>query len=738
MLLLLFFGWLWLVSLSVRAEDIWLDSIQHLLEISAQEQFRNPIRATTSARQAHLLAEMHGHHALRLDAHYRLAMLEIADGNFIQAQKRLSQGLKEAQERELPLQVSQFYAGLNYLYRSKRQQDTAITFSLAALTYLGDRLPEQRIKHLNDAGETIRAAIMGIMKLSERNALDFLHQAEHIALSLPLPPPELARTYNRLAAVFSNPEQADTAIMYAKKSVKVCDDLQAHYPDHPLLLDVKANSMNELAYLYNIKKQPEQALEYAKASLAVRQQIGDPNYIFESQLGIGRVYVEMDAYQEATASFMEALALATHDGYMRTVHLELALLHDKMNNWEQAAKHWRLSYEKLNEVSREANVKITQELSTQYQVEKKEQAILLAQAQNKQQRLQNTALLGGLGVLVLFFIVIMRNNSRRRVQNLKLKAANDQLLRLDNFKEQMIGMIAHDLKNPLNTILAYAHQEQMTPQQIASVRQSGHQLLNLVMNMLDVQKFEETSVPLQQEEVAAAILVEQAYAQVRLLQEQKGIELRVEVPSTVGVWADPQMTVRVLVNLLTNAIKYSPRNGQITMRVQEQGGDAYWEIEDQGPGIPPERQALVFERFGQLNAANYGYVGATGLGLTFCKLAVEAHGGSIGLVSEPGYGTTFYFTLPHVRQLSAVSQKLNTQRPVQAELSPKEQTYLLPYVKQLYDFQVYEVSRIEAILQQIDTKRSGVQQWREAVEHSLFVCDEVKYRELLRCVAQEA
>ncbi len=118
----------------------------------------------------------------------------------------------------------------------------------------------------------------------------------------------------------------------------------------------------------------------------------------------------------------------------------------------------------------------------------------------------------------------------------------------------------------------------------------------------------------------------------------------------VTVAHDPQLMTRVIANLVSNALRYTPAAGSITVKVTALDGRARVEVRDEGPGIPEEYREKIFEKFGQIEAKQEGEkLASTGLGLTFCKLAVEAHGGAIGVDSVVGEGSTFWFEIPYTR-----------------------------------------------------------------------------------------
>jgi len=259
-----------------------------------------------------------------------------------------------------------------------------------------------------------------------------------------------------------------------------------------------------------------------------------------------------------------------------------------------------------------------------------------------------------------------------------VNAQNEKLQELDKFKEGMTGMIVHDLKNPLNAIIGLSSMD-LESDMMQMINSAGNQMLNLVLNILDVQKFENTDVNFSLGDYVAFSIVEDAKKQVSLLIKQKNQNLNIQIDRSVVIQSDSEIIVRVFVNILTNAIKYTPNGGTISIKLEciiqnieellsssmidVNVKDNYinghfpicvFSVSDTGQGIPKDKQHLVFEKFGQVEAKKSGGVRSTGIGMTFCKMVIEAHGGNIWLNSEVGVGTTFYFTLPFARLSSTI------------------------------------------------------------------------------------
>jgi signal transduction histidine kinase len=139
--------------------------------------------------------------------------------------------------------------------------------------------------------------------------------------------------------------------------------------------------------------------------------------------------------------------------------------------------------------------------------------------------------------------------------------------------------------------------------------------------------------------------MQQSVETVQSLAAESEIEILVE-PISVQVWADRDRIIQTLVNLMSNAIKFSPPNSSVTLNVKELADRILFEVKDQGRGIPADKLETIFGRFQQVDASDSRQKGGTGLGLAICKSIVQQHGGKIWVESVEGQGSNFYFTLP--------------------------------------------------------------------------------------------
>jgi signal transduction histidine kinase len=237
-----------------------------------------------------------------------------------------------------------------------------------------------------------------------------------------------------------------------------------------------------------------------------------------------------------------------------------------------------------------------------------------------------------------------------------LREAYERLQHRDRMQQELATMLVHDLKAPLAVMLASLElltlelELQLDADQrsiFASAGRAGQEMLHLITNLLEVQRLEAGRMPVCPEPLDLTQLLQGAVSQARFLAQQRGVALHLRLPEGLAcAWADAHLTARVVTNLLHNALRFTPRGGEIWVTGQARGGYLTISVSDGGPGIPAAQQKQIFDRYYQGEPAPRQGTAGVGLGLAFCKLAVEAQRGSIGVESAPGAGARFNFTLP--------------------------------------------------------------------------------------------
>ena len=225
-----------------------------------------------------------------------------------------------------------------------------------------------------------------------------------------------------------------------------------------------------------------------------------------------------------------------------------------------------------------------------------------------------------------------------------------RLQELEKLRDDMRNMIVHDLRTPLTSVIAGIEMIKLggalnpTQHEFMSIAlEGGNTLLAMINDLLDIEKMEAGKSKLHYDQVSASALIADAIRQVASLAGEARTVIVTEVAAELPSFAaDEKKLSRTLVNLIANAIKFTGA-GLVTISADVADQQIRFAVRDTGPGIPSQAFERIFEKFGQLDSRTK--VG-TGLGLAFCKLAVEAHGGRIQVESTPGSGSTFSFLIP--------------------------------------------------------------------------------------------
>jgi len=238
-----------------------------------------------------------------------------------------------------------------------------------------------------------------------------------------------------------------------------------------------------------------------------------------------------------------------------------------------------------------------------------------------------------------------------------LERANQELLRMQQFRESMTQMVVHDLKNPLagimgNLQLMQLQKDDLTAGRLGELMQrsqeSARQLMRMILNILQVGKLEEQKMPIRLEAVLLHEVVQHNFNELMSLSLRDGIRLESRVsPGLSPIMCDRELIGRVLANLLNNAFKHTPSGGAIVVDASPEGEEVVLTVSDTGTGIPEDLLPRIFDKFVAGEADNSRrMLYDSGLGLTFCKLAVQSHGGRIWIRSQTGTGTTVFVALP--------------------------------------------------------------------------------------------
>jgi hypothetical protein len=283
-------------------------------------------------------------------------------------------------------------------------------------------------------------------------------------------------------------------------------------------------------------------------------------------------------------------------------------------------------------------------------------------------------------------------------------------LEIERMKDEFVSTVSHELRTPLTSIRGalgllaggvLSADPAKTGRMLDIAVANTDRLIRLINDILDIERIESGRVKLEKRSCSAAGLMVQAVEAVREVANKAGVKLEL-FPTSGNVVADSDRIVQTLTNLLGNAIKFSLPSQAVTLSATRRDDEMLFEVKDQGRGIPADKLGVIFERFQQVDASNGREKGGTGLGLAICRSIVDQHGGRIWVESELGQGSSFYFTLPLVREEVEilVPEASPTQRTVLICDDDPSIRVVVKTVLEQHDYRVLAVgSGVEAIQQ---------------------------------------
>lgn len=254
----------------------------------------------------------------------------------------------------------------------------------------------------------------------------------------------------------------------------------------------------------------------------------------------------------------------------------------------------------------------------------------------------------------------IRSLLRLRFLHEELAERLRQLAAAEALKEQLTHLLIHDLNGPLSalkvnlSILLAGLEGPLRPQQegiLTSALANAEHLARLIRTLLDIARLEEGRLPVKREPVSLRALAAAACGEQQPAFRAKGVTLEVAIPADLPpVLGDEELLGRTLDNLLRNALQFTPPGERVTVSARAEAEGVTLTVRDTGEGIPADFREKIFDKFAQVEVRAHGRRRGTGLGLTFCRLAVEAHDGRIWVESEEGRGSCFSVSLPGARE----------------------------------------------------------------------------------------
>ena len=557
---------------------------------------------------------------------------------------------------------------------------------------------------------------------------------------------------NAIGIMFYNQRKYDQALQHYLQA----NEFIGKIGNKSLLVALYGNIGNN----YTALGENNSALIFHQKALKIAEMIKDQVQAARQHVGIGYAYNSLKDYFHASQHLEKALPVFENSKSYSDLLLTLKALieaNNGLSKYERSVNYYEKFVSIKDSLNRNELNTALDSLKVKFNTEQtRQENILLAQKTEIQQKtisLQRTMMVSSIMIAVLligFTLMIFRNRQKIKHSNKlleaknheisakaeELKQKNEQLIELSQFKDSMQSFLVHDLKNPLNNLLNINTRESFE-KNAKGIRQTGLQMLNIVSNLLDIGKYEEKKMNIAFQDVSLTQIINEAFLQTQYPAEKKSVRLAIGYPTDFIVKADAAILTRVFVNLFTNAVKFSPTGGKINISADHEDENSLkLTITDEGEGISAEFQPFIFDKFSQGKVRHLGFAGSTGIGLSFCKMAIESHGGKIGVQSVDGKGAAFWFSLPLVSKLEnhpAVFSVFESEatKPVSLALSNDEKEYISPFCEILKNTSIFQITDVKEILNRMDEKTRNIIKWKSLVMQALSECNEVKYFELL-------
>lgn len=550
---------------------------------------------------------------------------------------------------------------IGMIYNVKGDFEVALDYCLRAVKILENEKDNKALGHAYNQLGILYYILNDIPKAKDIlfKSLEFSESANEGRV--------MAVTHEHLGVIFIKTEEFDKALYHVKKSL----ELRELNNDR---LGI-AGSYENLAIIYRNLKKYDEALKYYFMSLGIKKEINNKRGMASSYSGIGVTYFKMGRIEEGLDFIKRAYELRKEIGDKRGMVASLTQLADNysaINDYENAFTYHKLAKLYSDSLLNEQKNKAVAEFQEKFQREKREKEILQLQQENTIHRSILTYLIIIIVLLAVIAVVIFFAYRSKRKTNALLISYNkevtnqkEELIRLNTqlheliaTKDKFFSIIAHDLRSPFQGFLGLAQiiTEQagkITAEELSSLGsnlyKTADNLFTLLKNLLEWAQMQRGVLNYEPALIVIKDLIDVSVEAVKRRIEQKDITVDTSGVKPLSVYADSKMVNSVLLNLISNSVKFTGMNGAITIKTDEVDNMIQISVADTGVGIAPDRLEKLFLVGEKIGTKGTEGELSTGLGLILCKEFIDLHGGKIWVHSTVGKGSIFYFTLPAVK-----------------------------------------------------------------------------------------
>jgi len=613
------------------------------------------------------MAVQTGYTLLEADAIIGMANLHHSQGNYDKATKLYVKALKLYRKKKSVAGLAIIYNNLGLIHMDRDNYPKALEYLIKGGECYGKVKDQKNVATVySNVGILYRK--MGDSARAEENynkALEIYRKNKYL--------PGIATCYTNIAVIYSGKDDAKSMGFNLKA----------------LEIRKKLNDQRSIALLTNnigLNQQRNKKIDLALKSyleaLRIRREFKDKLGITHTLRNIGGIYKVKKEYKKALKYLTFALEKAKSvksKSLVSGIHLDIALIYVKLNDYKNAFVNYRkYSNKKLTLFNNKDRKKISS-IESRLKTELKDKEIELLKKDNQIQKLEigkfNVIRNSFIGIFIFILLLLIGLYSRFRLKrkmntlleekNKQMQVSNDKLTEseahlneLNVTKDKFFSIIAHDLKNPLNSVISTSELlleslKTMGPERaerfIKSLNKSSRHLYALLENLLQWARSHSKRITFEPERLNLYSLVEDNVELLSQVAQNKSIDLKMDIDRSIGIFVDRNMIMTVMRNLISNGLKFTQPEGSVTISAQEEDDFIEVSVCDTGVGISPEDKQKLFRLDSGFSKMGTDGEKGTGLGLIVCKEFIEKNGGKIGVENgEPG-GTVFSFTVPKDR-----------------------------------------------------------------------------------------
>lgn len=584
---------------------------------------------------------------------YRLAIVQRKRGNFKEALKLAEESLAISKELSDTISIAKTYNVMGLIYWNLEKFDEAIKVNIETQKLVKDKYPARYAMSLTNMA-LVYYDLGGVRKAIELNleALPIKEKRGDLK--------GIRNSYNNIALCYTELGEYETSLEYQFRALKL-DKQMGNTME-------MARAMDNIGKTYLDLNRPLDAKSYIEESYEFRKDQEDNYDLAEITKNMGILNYKLKNYKKANEYLQEALRISEACDCIEkhsNTYRHLSIMNKEQKNYKAALEYYVLYQTYQDSIVNENVRNQISELETKYESEKKEQEITLL---NKDKELQaaaldNETLLRNsfIGAFIFAFILAGGLYNRYRFKNKankELTIARERADEANQLKTELLGIAAHDLKNPLNSIVGFSRllknnidNESTEMEYISTIEDSSEDMLNLINQLLNSAAIETGKVRL---DVAPIDINSLSNKLIDEFNSHASLKKQQIVSNIIGermvVNADVDRLREVMSNLVSNALKYSDYGKTIEVNLKKENDKAVFEVIDEGPGLTEDDKNKIFGKFQKLSAKPTGGESSTGLGLSIAKQLIELQNGTISVESRNGDGAKFIITLPLVNK----------------------------------------------------------------------------------------